>query len=166
MDGISAASSILTIGAAGVSISIKLIAFANQVSTASSRIQSIGSDVSLTANVLQQLGDLMSKREDDKAVSVFSEDGLSTTKASADACRTVFYKLEEVLRKASQQLRANGNKAAIGKKVTLSKYEALKWPFLQPSIDTLRTTMKDARDTLMLILHITTLAYLKKQAEM
>ena len=164
MDGISAVSSILAIGTAGVQISIKLIAFANQVSTAAVRIRSIGSDVSLTANVLQQLSELMTKR-DNNTTSLFSEDGLKATEAGANACKSIFAELEDILRKASQQLRTSGN-STIGSKVVLSKYEALKWPFLQPSVLTLRSALKDARETLMLILHVNTLAYMKRQADM
>ena len=166
MDGVSAAASVLAIGTIGVQVSIKLIAFANQVGTASDRIQSIGSDVSLTANVLQQLSELMSKRDENEATSIFSENALTTTHASASACKKVFTELEEVLRKASKQLRASGHNAPPGQKIILSKYEALKWPFLQPSIASLRTALGDARETLMLILQVTTLAYSKKLAEL
>ncbi|KAL8822137.1 MAG: hypothetical protein Q9191_007120 [Dirinaria sp. TL-2023a] len=167
MDGVSAAASILAIAGAGVQISIKLIAFANQVGTASDRIRSIGSDVSLTSNVLQQLSELMNKRAGHKALDIFSEEGLKSTEASADACKRVFGDLEEALRKASRQLRhENGRAAALGDKVILTKYEALKWPFLQSNIVALRTALRDARETLMLILQVTTLAYSRKLAEL
>lgn len=166
MDGISAAASVLAIGTAGVQISIKLIAFANQVATASERIRSIGVDISLTANVLQQLGELMRKPQRDETIGIFSEEGLATTQASAAACEEVFRDLEIVLKKANGQFRIKEAGAALGKKITLSKIEALKWPFLQPGVDSLRTTLNNARETLMLILHVTTLAYMKKLAEL
>ena len=167
MDGISAAASILAIASAGVQISIKLSAFATQVGTASDRIRSIGSDVSLTSNVLQQLSALMNKRGGQEPIEIFSEDGLRSTEASADACKRVFHELEESLRKASKQLRHDtSGAAAIGKKVTLTKYEALKWPFLQPNIDGLRSALRDARETLMLVLQVATLAYSRKLAQL
>lgn len=165
MDGLSVASSVLAIGAVGVQISIKLTAFANQVSTADDRIRSIGSDVSLTANVLQQLSELMSKSNENTAISIFSEEGLSSTSASADACERVFRELEDVLKRASNQLQGRGCQV-LGKKIELSKYETLRWPFLQPNIDSLRAALRDAKETLMLILHVTTLAYMKKLAEL
>ena len=165
MDGVSAASSIVAVGTAGIQISIKLIAFANRVSTASDRIRSIGSDVSLTANVLQQLSELMKKRDENEAINLFSNEGLATTQASADACKRVFGELEIVLQKASRQIQTKNDNTAIGTKVVLSKYESLRWPFLQPNIDSLRSALSDARETLMLILHVTTLAYMKKLAE-
>jgi len=37
---------------------------------------------------------------------------------------------------------------------------------LAPGVDSLRTTLNNAREILMLILHVTTLAYMKKLAEL
>lgn len=165
MDGISAASSVLAIGTAGVQISIRLLAFANQVKTASDRIQSIGSDVSLTANVLQQLSDLMNKRDEAEGTSIFSKEALFTVTTSANTCKSAFETLEAALGNASDQVRAKRNITALGTKIVLSKLEALKWPFLQPGIDTLQAALSTARHNLMLILHVTTLAYMKKLAE-
>ncbi|KAL8769570.1 MAG: hypothetical protein Q9209_004502 [Squamulea sp. 1 TL-2023] len=166
MEAISAAAAVLAIGQVGAHISIKLIAFANQISTASDRVRAIASDVSLTANVLQQLSELMNKQDEVRSISVFSNDALATTQASADACKKVFHQLEEVLKKASQQLRADGNNVALGKKPQLSRMETMIWPFFEPSVDGLQTIMRDARGTLMLILQVTTLGYLKRQAEL
>ena len=61
MDGISVAASVLAIATAGVQVSIKLVSLSNQVATARNRITSIGNDVSLTASILQQLAELMTK---------------------------------------------------------------------------------------------------------
>lgn len=165
MDGVSAAASIIGIATAGIQISIKLITFSNQVGTAPSRIRNIGNDVSLTSGVLQQLGDLMkAKISDDETSSIFSPGGLQSTKASAEACDGVFRELKHALERASKQIRTNTSN--LGKKVTLSKIERLKWPFLQPGFDDLRTDLRDSRETLILILQVTTLAYSKKLAEL
>ena len=167
MDAVSAAASILAIAGAGVQISIKLVSFANQVGTASDRIRFISSDVSITSNALQQLSELMKKRVGNKTIDLFSEDGLKSTKDSANACERVFQDLGEALRKASKQLRHDKDQAAaIESKVILTKIEALKWPFRQSNIDALWTALKGARETLMLILQVTTLAYSRKLAEL
>ena len=162
MDDISPAFAILAIGTAGVQISIKLIAFARQVNTASYRIQSIGSEVSLTVSVLQQLRDLMNKREDDD-ISVFSDEAHLVVRTSALACQSAFQALERASNSASEVVR--NRRSVQGTKLVLSKLEALQWPFLQPEIAKLHTTLGNARETLMLILHVTTLAYMKKLAE-
>ena len=166
MDGVSLAASVLAIATAGVQISIKLVSFSNQVATAPSRIRSIGSDVSTTSNVLQQLSELMTKREGQEAISIFSDDGLQNTQASAGACQTIFVELEDALRRCSKQLSERSGSKLPAAHITLSKLEALKWPFLQPEINSLHTELKGARDNLMLILQVTTLAYSRKLAEL
>lgn len=51
-----------------------------------------------------------------------------------------------------------------GGKIELSAHERAKWPFLQPSIDSLRTDLRDAKSTLMLMLQVATLALSKRIA--
>lgn len=65
MGVVSISASVLAIATVGVQVSIKLIAFASQISTASDRSTSIGNDVSLTSGVLQQLGELMTQKATD-----------------------------------------------------------------------------------------------------
>ena len=167
MDGVSAAASVIGIATAGVQISIKLITFSNQVGTAPSRIRLIGNDVSLTSGVLQQLGDLMHQQNgnQDDEITIFSEGGVRTTQASATTCKGIFEQLEEALKKASRQIRESGAGLET-RKVVLSKTERLRFPFLQPNLDSLRGELRDARGTLLLILQVTTLAYSKKLAEL
>ena len=66
MEGVGAAASILAVAGAGIQISLKLIAFADQISTAPKRIQDVGTDVSVTAGTLRELGELMSKNMPNK----------------------------------------------------------------------------------------------------
>jgi hypothetical protein len=165
LDGISAAASILAIATAGIQISIRLTTFSLQVGTASDRIKNIGADVSLTSNVLQQLGDLLKvKVDDDDTTGIFNAHGRTSTQNCADACNRIFRELEAALKKASKQIRTGT--CVAGEKVTLSKLESLKWPFLQSSFDDLRSELRDSRETLMLILQVTTLAHYKKLAQM
>lgn len=164
MDVVSISASVLAIATVGAQVSIKLIAFASQVSTASDRITSVGNDVSLTSGVLQQLGELMTqKATDDDDTSIFSQASLVTTKSSAEACARIFQAIEKEMKAASEQLR--GPKRPIGRKVLLSRYEQLKWPFLQPGLDVLRSEMREAKGTLMLTLQVTTLGFARKVAD-
>ncbi|KAI4244620.1 MAG: hypothetical protein L6R42_010403, partial [Xanthoria sp. 1 TBL-2021] len=101
---------------------------------------------------------------EDERITIFSETGLTSTQAAADACRSVFEALEEALRKASRQIRRRNVKP--GEKIVLSKAESLKWPFLQPNFDALSQELSSSRATLMLILQVTTLAYQKRLAEL
>lgn len=164
MDGVSIAASLVGIGAAGCQVAIKLYTLATQISTASDRISSISNDVSLTSGVLQQLGELMSQKSTGDGTTIFSQSGLETTKTSAAMCQSIFEGIEQAARDASKQIRGRDN--FIGGKIKLSRSERAKWPFLQPSIDTLRTDLREAKGTLMLMLQVTSLAFSKKMADM
>ncbi|KAI4198234.1 MAG: hypothetical protein LQ350_005396 [Teloschistes chrysophthalmus] len=163
MDGVSIAASLVGIGAAGCQVAIKLYTLATQISTASDRISSISNDVSLTSGVLQQLGELMSQKSTGDGTTIFSQSGLETTKTSAAMCQSIFEGIEQAARDASKQIRGRDN--FIGGKIKLSRSERAKWPFLQPSIDTLRTDLREAKGTLMLMLQVTSLAFSKKMAD-
>ncbi|KAL8879958.1 MAG: hypothetical protein Q9198_002532 [Flavoplaca austrocitrina] len=163
MEGVGIAASIIGISAAGSQIAIKLYTLATQISTASERVSSISNDVSLTSAVLQQLGELMTTTFTQDRTSVFSEGGLDTTKKSAATCEIIFQDVERAANEASKQLRGKGS--FTGAKVRLSRSEKLKWPFLQPSMDTLRKDLQEAKGTLMLMLQVTQLAFSRKTAE-
>ncbi|KAL9598069.1 MAG: hypothetical protein Q9179_004046 [Wetmoreana sp. 5 TL-2023] len=163
MDGVSIAASLVGIGAAGCQIAIKLYTLATQISTASERISSISNDVSLTSSVLQQLGELMTQKAADDGTTIFSRSGLETTKTSAAMCEAIFKDIEQAAREASKQIR--GRSSLVGGKIKLSKSEKAKWPFLQPSIETLRNDLREAKGTLMLMLQVTSLGLSKKMAD-
>ena len=164
MDGISIAASIVGIAGAGVQIAIKLVTLATQISTASERVSSIGNDISLTSGVLHQLGELMTQKTTDDGISIFSKGGLETTRTSAAMCERIFIEVESETKRASEQIRSC--KRLTGGKIKLSKAEKAKWPFLQPSIDTLRADLREAKGTLMLMLQVTSLALSKRMADM
>ncbi|KAL8871114.1 MAG: hypothetical protein Q9174_002988 [Haloplaca sp. 1 TL-2023] len=145
MDGVSIAASLVGIGAAGCQIAIKLYTLATQITTASERISSISNDVSLTAGVLQQLGELMTQKADDDGTTIFSQSGLETTKTSAAMCQSIFREIEQAAAEASKQIRGNASRL-VGGKVKLSKSEKAKWPFLQPSIENLRIDLREAKE--------------------
>ena len=152
MDGLSVAASIVGIATAGVQVSIKVVTLAGQISTAADRISSIGNDVSLTSAILHQLGDLMSQKTSGSSIPVFSKDGLESTKSSAELCQKMFVEIERQTAKASNVIRER--KRPIGEKVKLTRTEKAKWPFLQPSIGVLRTDLREAKGTLMLMLQV------------
>ena len=161
MDGVSIAGSLISIGAAGCQIAIKLYTLATQIGTASGRISSISNDIFLTSGVLQQLGELMSQKTNE-STSIFTQSGLEITKTSAGMCENIFNDIEKALREASEQIRSRGR---IVGKIKLSRSEKAKWPFLQPSIEVLRNDLREAKGTLVLMLQVTSLAFSKKMAD-
>ncbi|KAL8854501.1 MAG: hypothetical protein Q9221_000772 [Calogaya cf. arnoldii] len=161
MDGVSIAASLVGLGTAGCQIAIKLYTLASQISTASQRISSVSNDVSLTAGVLKELGEFMTRETANNSTSIFSQSGLETTKNSAAICENIFAEIEQAVKEASEQLRP---KTRIIGKIKLSKSEKLKWPFLQPSIESLRIDLREAKGTLMLMLQVTNLALSQRMA--
>ncbi len=164
MDGVSIAANIVALATAGVTIAIKLVTLATQISTASERVTSIGNDISLTAGVLHQLGELMTQKTIDDGISIFNQGGLETTRTSAAMCQRIFEEVENELKKATEQIR--GCKRLTGGKIKLSRTEKAKWPFLQPSIDVLRADLRETKGTLMLMLQVTSLALSKRMADL
>ena len=167
MDGVSIAASIIGIAAAGAQVSFKLVTLATRISTASDRVSAIGNDISLTSNVLHQLVDLMPEKTGDAGISILSPEAIETTKTAAAMCEKIFSKMEKEVQRASAQLRRY--KPGLGKmrapKIELSMIERAKWPFLQPRIDGLRTDLRDAKSTLMLLLEVANLALNKRRAD-
>lgn len=161
MDGVSIAASLVGIGAAGCQIAIKLYTLATQISTASERISSISNDVSLTSGVLQELGEFMTREMANNDMSIFSQSGLETTKRSAAMCENIFKEIEQAVKDASQQIRTR--KKFVGK-IKLSRSEKAKWPFLQPTIESLRIDLREAKGTLMLMLQVMNLALSQRMA--
>ncbi|KAL9015826.1 MAG: hypothetical protein Q9185_006793 [Variospora sp. 1 TL-2023] len=161
MDGVSIAASLVGIGAAGCQIAIKLYTLATQISTASERVSSISNDVSLTSAVLQELGEFMTRETANNDTSIFSQSGLETTKRSAATCENIFKEIEQAVKDASQQIRTRNK--FVGK-IKLSRSEKAKWPFLQPTIESLRVDLREAKGTLTLMLQIMSLALSQKMA--
>lgn len=189
MEAVGAASAILGIATAGVQCSVKLVTFAGQVKTAPEQIGFIAEDVSLSASILQQLGELAKENmvyeprvSDDngnnatnnnvKPVhdtnttvpkrSIFNATGLETVLNLAKKCEKVFESLNHSLRKASKQLH---EKSRTSGNVKLSPTEMLKWPFLFPGISTMRNELSSIKGTLMLMLQVAMLAYSRRMME-
>lgn len=189
MEAVGAASAILGIATAGVQCSVKLVTFAGQVKIAPEQIGFIAEDVSLSANILQQLGQLTKENlecgprgsDDDgnnatnnnvKPVhdsnttlskqSIFNASGLETVMSLAKKCEVIFESLNQSLRKASKRLHEKSGKSG---KVKLSPAEMFKWPFLFPGIDTMRNELRSVKGTLMLMLQVAMLAYSRRMMD-
>ncbi len=171
MEAVAAAASILAIAGAGIQVSLRLIAFADQVGTAAQRIQDVGTDVSVTAGTLQQLGELMKKNPSTKkSAGLFHPDQVQNIDFLSKRCEDLFDNLNDILGKASQQLRdvykSNVKSHGTPPKIKLSTFERLKWPFLQPSMGSLQSALRDAKGTLTLILQVVHLRHAQTTASL
>ena len=172
MDGISAAASILAIATAGIQVSIKLFSLAKQYSAASDRINGISVEVNFTSSVLKELAAHMVQgstendlKPDGNPANILTESSLQITTSSAKICDKVIQELKGMLKKASKQI-DNDEGTVIREEVTLSRMERVKLLFQQPQLSTLRDELGKAKDSLVFVLHLTTLAYAKKAVEL
>ena len=164
LEAVGAAASILAIAGAGIQISLKLIAFADQVGTAPESIRDVGTDVSVMSGTLKELGELMDNKTSTKgSAAIFTQDNLRDIEATKCKCDKIFEKLRDILGKASLQLRDVSKRPAksqaVSPKITLSKLERMKWPFLQPSMEPLRSELRDTKGTLTLMLQVVQLRH-------
>ncbi len=142
--------SVIQIASTGLKLSTTLYSFAETVSTADKSITHIAKDVSLTSAVLSELG---SNLERDKWSGIASENAIATAEEIVLECSKVFREIEVALGKSI------GNVAA--KKPSTGKYgiskhvlERLRWPFLQPKMELLRSNLERLKSTLMLMLQV------------
>lgn len=185
MDVASSASAILAIATAGAQCAFKLISFASQIQTAPESISHVAEDVSITTNILQQLSDIIKEDLEEKKKVGYSSDphlaaNSSTTSSAtlsepprsilnesalnialnlAKGCSDIFRSLNLALQAASEQLSARPRTM---EKITLSLRERLKWPFLQPEIESMRKELASKKATLTLMLLVAMLAYSQK----
>ncbi len=146
--------SVIQIASTGVKLSITLYSFAETVSTADKSIKDIAKDVSLTSAVLNQLG---SNLEQDKQSGVASENAIKTAEDVVRECCEVFKDIESTLEKGMKKARS-GN-FGLGK----LGLEALRWPFLQPKMELLRSNLERLKTTLILMLNVLTYAAKSKE---
>ena len=155
--------SVIGIAGAGLKLSITLYTFSETVATATDSIKSIAKDVSLTSAVLEELG---SNLKHDEQARLYSGAALNTAQTVVKDCEAVFKQIDDALSKSMENLVGAGKGKGKGKggKIVLSAVERLKWPFLQPKMELLRSNLERLKSTLVLMLNV--LMYARKvQAE-
>jgi hypothetical protein len=119
MDVVGSVSAVLSVAEIGIQTSLKLITFVGQVKSSPGTISGIALDMSLMANILQQLGELMKQRvphsprqknngATSTGISLFSESGIQTATALANRSRVLFDRVKQELKKASKQISQKG----------------------------------------------------------
>lgn len=145
--------SVLQIASCGLKLSITLYTFAETVSNADKNIKHIAKDVSLTSAVLNELG---SSLENDKQRMVASENAIRTAKEVLSECSEIFNEIETTLQKGMK-------KASSGNRIEKLSFEMLKWPFLQPKMELLRSNLERLKSTLILMLNVFAYAHKVKR---
>ncbi|KAI9870791.1 MAG: hypothetical protein M1830_003806 [Pleopsidium flavum] len=160
--------SVVQIADTGIKLSITLYTVAETVLKADKSIKEIASDVSLTSSVLEELGQNLKK---DQKSRLCSENAVKTAEGIVKECAAIFEEinrtLETTLNKIKPPVGADKGKgrngAPGGKKMAVAALERLKWPFLQPKMQLLRSNLDRLKSTLVLMLNVIT--YARKVSE-
>lgn len=140
----------------GLRLSIKLYTFGEIVASADRSVISISKDVSLTSGVLKELGQILAK---DRETRTLSENAVQTADGIVKECLEVFQEMETILVKKLPSLGGRG-KEGRGESVKRATVmlERLKWGYLQPKLQLLRSNLDRLKSTLLLMLNVITYA--------
>lgn len=151
----------------GIKLSITLYTFAETVLRADKLIREIASDVSLTSSVLEELGQNLKK---DQKSRLCSQNAVKTAEGIVKECAAIFNDINGTLETTLEKIKPragserNGRDGAHGgRKRAVAAYERLKWPFLQPKMQLLRSNLDRLKSTLVLMLNVIT--YARKVSE-
>ena len=142
----------------GLRLSIKLYTFGEIVASADRSVISISKDVSLTSGVLKELGQILDK---DKETRTFSENAVQTADGVVKECLEVFQEMENILVKKMPSLaKGDGRHGKSGERTkrAMVMLERLKWGYLQPKLQLLRSNLDRLKSTLLLMLNVITYA--------
>ena len=150
--------SVVQIADVGLRLSIKLYTFGEIVASADRSVISISKDVSLTSGVLKELGQIL---DSDRETRTFSENAVQTADGIVKECLGVFQEMESMLVKKlpglAQTDSGNGKSGQRANKATVM-LERLKWGYLQPKLQLLRSNLDRLKSTLLLMLNVITYA--------
>lgn len=143
---------IIQIADVGLRLSLKLYTFGETIASADRTIISISKDISLTSSVLKELGHNLEK---DKQTQICSENAIKTAEEVVQECLKVFQEIDGMLEKIVASTSQIGTMKA---KWTSAMVGKLKWPFLQPKMQLLRSNLDKLKATLLLMLNVMTYA--------
>lgn len=143
---------IIQIADVGLRLSLKLYTFGETMANADRTIISISKDISLTSSVLKELGHNLEK---DKQARICTENAIKTAEEVVQECLRVFQEIDGMLEKTMASTGQAGTTKAKWTSAVLGK---LKWPFLQPKMQLLRSNLDKLKATLLLMLNVMTYA--------
>ena len=148
-DALGLAASIIQVVSTGVQVSVYLYNFAEKVSSARKALQEVSNDISFTANILEQLRATL---ESEKQNRIASKESLSTAEALVNECSGIFEAIMTLIKKHFPQPEKMHSKRA--------RLDALKWPFIQPRIEVMRSNLEKHKTKLILMVQVLTFAKL------
>ena len=137
------AASVLQIADLGGKLSVKLFTFARKIKNADRSIDRISQDIAATGAILHQLG---SELKRDEQLRLCSQEAVSTARNLVDECNKIFVDLNKALDGSKSQTQ--------GCKLVLGWKDRLKYPFLEPQIDLLRSNLERLKSSLVVMLNV------------
>jgi hypothetical protein len=146
------AASVVQLADFGLRLSVKLYTFSEAVASAPATVKEISTEVSLTSSVLKSLGDNLAR---DKQLRLCSQHAIESTEKTVTECLRVFKELEGALTKSMTRmgLAETGDKKKQHSR-GVAALERLKWPFLQPKMQLLRSNLDRLKASLTLMLEV------------
>lgn len=134
------AASVLQIAEQGAQLSVKLFVFSRKIKNVDKSIVSISRDIAATGAVLQQLGHELGR---DEHLRLCSDEAVATAQDLVSDCKKIFWELTDTLDGG-----CSGNTVVLGWK------QRLKYPFLEPQIELLRSNLERLKSSLAVMLNV------------
>jgi len=147
---VSVVASVAQLADYGFKLSVKLFTFGQTVYYAEKSVRDISTDVSLTSSVLKELGDTL-KRDDE--AKLISEQAVLAAEQTVKECLRVFKELDEALSSSMGKMGMLGSEGKKKSKGAMA-LEKLKWPFMQPKMELLRSNLERLKASLSLMLNV------------
>ncbi|KPI35417.1 uncharacterized protein AB675_11726 [Cyphellophora attinorum] len=132
----------------GARLSVKLYTFSHKVKHAKNSVEAISKDISMTGNVLRQLGTELKKEEYAK---LCTAEALKAAQSLVDECHGVFSDIDAAMGNAN-------NPAGIGGKVVMSFKNRLRFPYVQQQVEALQANLDRLKNSLLVMLNVLILA--------
>jgi hypothetical protein len=133
----------------GFKLSIRLYAYSQAVSKADKSIIAFSNEVSFTSSLLKELSDILSVEETRYA----SERAIEATQMTVKECFVVFDQLNKILEKSMGSGVDSGPESS-----KISTFNKLKWPFVQPKVELLRSNLDRLKTSIAVMLHVLSFA--------
>lgn len=93
--------------------------------------------------------------------SIFNPTALSDIHSALHHCRSIFSQIKKFLERATKQIKDRTPRPHL--KITLSRSEKAKWPFLQAAMQDLRNDLRDSKTNLLLMVAVANLAMAQRR---
>jgi hypothetical protein len=137
------AASVVQIADLGGKLSVKLFTFSRKIKNADKSIDRVSQDIAATGAILQQLGSELQK---DEQLRLCSQEAVSTARNLVDECNKIFVDLNSAL--------DGGKSQTQGSRLVLGWKDRLKFPFLEPQIELLRSNLERLKSSLVVMLNV------------